>query len=254
MTRWNNRTRLQAVQFEWGNEPQPRVVRLVSESARVDDPVRVTVASVEGEGRIEASSPRRFTCGDNEILSRSDDAHVDTGNRRCVPASCSSPCELRRRCALRASPFADRHYCRDVGAWQQCQNGCGDIGAAFTVGDCRFPEILRDNRIREPRISTKRKHLQDVSVDCGFMIARRCEHRGARQSHRCDCNVTSRGDGRCTCVVARHCRQRITARQHIVPREAVGTARIGSKQRASPIKIHSLDRAIDVRGRGAQRD
>lgn len=43
-----------AMQFEWEDEPQPRAVRLVSESARVDDPVRVTVAGVEVEGRIEA--------------------------------------------------------------------------------------------------------------------------------------------------------------------------------------------------------
>lgn len=32
------------------NQPQPRAVRLVSEYARVDDPVRVTVAGVEVEG------------------------------------------------------------------------------------------------------------------------------------------------------------------------------------------------------------
>ena len=37
---------------EWEGEPQPRAVRLVSGSARVDDPVRVTVAGVEVEGRI----------------------------------------------------------------------------------------------------------------------------------------------------------------------------------------------------------
>ena len=53
MTRWNNWTRLQAVEFEWEDEPQPRAVRLISESARVDDPVRVTVAGVEVEERIE---------------------------------------------------------------------------------------------------------------------------------------------------------------------------------------------------------
>jgi hypothetical protein len=44
---------LEPVQFEREEEPQPRAVRLVSESARVDDPVRVTVAGVEVEGRIE---------------------------------------------------------------------------------------------------------------------------------------------------------------------------------------------------------
>jgi hypothetical protein len=53
MTQWNKR-RLQAVQFEWEEEPQPRAVRLVSKSAQVGDPVRVTVAGVEVEGRIEA--------------------------------------------------------------------------------------------------------------------------------------------------------------------------------------------------------
>jgi hypothetical protein len=42
------------VQFEWEDEPQPRAERLVSGSARVDDPVRVTVAGVEVEGPIEA--------------------------------------------------------------------------------------------------------------------------------------------------------------------------------------------------------
>jgi len=51
---WNNWTRLQPVQFEWEGEPQPRAVRLVSESAWVDDLVRVMVAGVEVEARIEA--------------------------------------------------------------------------------------------------------------------------------------------------------------------------------------------------------
>ena len=37
-----------------GDEPQGRGVRLVSESAQVGDPVRVTVAGAEVEGRIEA--------------------------------------------------------------------------------------------------------------------------------------------------------------------------------------------------------
>jgi hypothetical protein len=44
MTLWNNWTRLQSVQFEWEDEPQARVVRLVGASARVDDPVRATIA------------------------------------------------------------------------------------------------------------------------------------------------------------------------------------------------------------------
>ena len=42
------------MQFEWEGEPQPRAVRLVSESAWVDDLVRVMVAGVEVEARIEA--------------------------------------------------------------------------------------------------------------------------------------------------------------------------------------------------------
>jgi len=54
MTQWNTWTRVQPVQFEWEDEPQPRPVRLVGTSARVGDPVRVTVAGVEVEGRIEA--------------------------------------------------------------------------------------------------------------------------------------------------------------------------------------------------------
>ena len=46
MSQWNKRTRLQPVQFEWEEEPQPRAVRLVSTSAQVSDPVRVTVSGV----------------------------------------------------------------------------------------------------------------------------------------------------------------------------------------------------------------
>ena len=53
MSQWNKRTRLQPVQFEWEEEPQPRAVRLVRKSAQVGDPVRVAVAGVEVEGRIE---------------------------------------------------------------------------------------------------------------------------------------------------------------------------------------------------------
>jgi len=58
-------TRLQPVGCEWEDEPQPRAVRLVSGSARVDDSVRVTVAGVEVEGRIEAveSSTLRVRVG-----------------------------------------------------------------------------------------------------------------------------------------------------------------------------------------------
>jgi hypothetical protein len=54
VTRWNNWTRLQPVQFEWENEPQLRDVRLVSQSPRVGEPVRLAVAGVEVEARIEA--------------------------------------------------------------------------------------------------------------------------------------------------------------------------------------------------------
>jgi hypothetical protein len=63
MTRWNTWTRLQPVQ--WEEEPQLRAVRLVSGSAQAGDPVRVTVAGVEVEARIEAveSSTLRVRVG-----------------------------------------------------------------------------------------------------------------------------------------------------------------------------------------------
>ena len=54
MPRWSKRTRLQAAQFEWEQEAQFREVRLSSTSVNVGDPVRVAVAGVEVEGRIEA--------------------------------------------------------------------------------------------------------------------------------------------------------------------------------------------------------
>jgi hypothetical protein len=54
MAQWDKRTRLQAVQFEWEDEPHLRSVRLVNASAQVGDPVKVTVSGVEVEGRIEA--------------------------------------------------------------------------------------------------------------------------------------------------------------------------------------------------------
>lgn len=54
MTDWTDRPRVQAVQFEWEQEPQPRPVRLASPSAAAGDRVRVTVAGVEVERRIEA--------------------------------------------------------------------------------------------------------------------------------------------------------------------------------------------------------
>src|SRR4030095_743638 len=100
----------------------------------VGDPMRVMMAGVEVEGRIEAieSSGLSVRIPIMSFLPGADYAHADTGNRHCVRASCSSPCELRRRCALRAPTFADRRHGRDVAAGQQCQNGCGDIGSAIT--------------------------------------------------------------------------------------------------------------------------
>ena len=53
MANWSDRTRLQSVQFEWESEPQLREVRLSGLSAQIGDPVRVGVAGVEVEGRIE---------------------------------------------------------------------------------------------------------------------------------------------------------------------------------------------------------
>jgi hypothetical protein len=65
MPQWNDTTRLQSVVFEWESEPRLRVVRLFGPSPHVDDPVRVTVAGVEVEGRIEAieSSTLRVRVG-----------------------------------------------------------------------------------------------------------------------------------------------------------------------------------------------
>jgi hypothetical protein len=53
------------VQLEWEDEAQPRAGRLVSDSARVGEPVRVTVAGVEVEARIEGieSSTLRVRVG-----------------------------------------------------------------------------------------------------------------------------------------------------------------------------------------------
>jgi hypothetical protein len=50
---------------QWEEEPQLRAVRLVSGSAQAGDPVRVTVAGVEVEARIEAveSSTLRVRVG-----------------------------------------------------------------------------------------------------------------------------------------------------------------------------------------------
>jgi hypothetical protein len=70
MTRWNTWTRLQSVQFEWEDEPQPSVVRLVSGSARAGDWVRVRVAGVEVEGCIEAvESSTVPVCVDGRLFS-----------------------------------------------------------------------------------------------------------------------------------------------------------------------------------------
>ena len=65
MTRWNSRTRLQSVQFEWESQHPLREVRLSNESVHVGDPVRVAVAGVEVEGHIEAieSSTLRVRIG-----------------------------------------------------------------------------------------------------------------------------------------------------------------------------------------------
>jgi hypothetical protein len=57
LTMPQDRPRLQAVQFEWEAKPHLREVRLIKAPARVGDPVSVTVAGVEVEGRIEAVEP-----------------------------------------------------------------------------------------------------------------------------------------------------------------------------------------------------
>ena len=54
MAQWSKKTRLQPVQLEWQNEPQLREVRLSNVSVSAGDLVRVAVAGVEVEGRIEA--------------------------------------------------------------------------------------------------------------------------------------------------------------------------------------------------------
>ena len=65
MTQWNEHRDLHLVRFEWEDEPQWRGVRLASESPQVGAPVRVTVAGIELEGRIEAieSSTLRVRVG-----------------------------------------------------------------------------------------------------------------------------------------------------------------------------------------------
>jgi hypothetical protein len=53
LAQWKKTPRLQPVQFEWEGEPQLREVRLVGTAALVGDRVRVAVAGVEAEGRID---------------------------------------------------------------------------------------------------------------------------------------------------------------------------------------------------------
>jgi hypothetical protein len=48
--------------------------RLVSESARVDDPVRVTVVGVEGEGRIEGVESSMLSVPHWDLAVRKDKA------------------------------------------------------------------------------------------------------------------------------------------------------------------------------------
>jgi hypothetical protein len=50
------------VAVQWEGEPQPRVVRLVSESARTGDPVRVTAAGVEVDAASRRSSAQCCEC------------------------------------------------------------------------------------------------------------------------------------------------------------------------------------------------
>jgi hypothetical protein len=50
--RWNSRTLLQGVQFDWEDKPTPRPVRLTGPSPRESEPVRVCVSGAEIEGVI----------------------------------------------------------------------------------------------------------------------------------------------------------------------------------------------------------
>ena len=58
--RAHDSTDVQQVQFQWEEQPYPRAVRLVNGSRQVGDPVRVTLAGIELEGRIEAVEPSRL--------------------------------------------------------------------------------------------------------------------------------------------------------------------------------------------------
>jgi len=49
---WNDRTYIQAVQFEYEDKPTERALRLCGSAARAGEAVRVTVVGVEVEARI----------------------------------------------------------------------------------------------------------------------------------------------------------------------------------------------------------
>ena len=71
MTGWNNWTPFQPVQFEWEDNPQPRVERLVSGSARVDEGRASTtqdssVAPVDSKHADRTDSPCRLPLPDAE--------------------------------------------------------------------------------------------------------------------------------------------------------------------------------------------
>ena len=52
--RWNDRTTLHLVQFDYDPQAALRVVRLTGAGARVGEPVRVSLSGVEVEGRVAA--------------------------------------------------------------------------------------------------------------------------------------------------------------------------------------------------------
>ena len=52
--RWNDRTTLHLVQFDYADQVTLRAVRLTGDAVRVGAPVRVSVSGVEVEGRIAA--------------------------------------------------------------------------------------------------------------------------------------------------------------------------------------------------------
>jgi hypothetical protein len=55
--RWNSRTTLQGVQFEWEEEPTRRLVRLAGSSPEEGAPVRIGMSGAEVEAVIVRSSP-----------------------------------------------------------------------------------------------------------------------------------------------------------------------------------------------------